>query len=265
MRALPDRRLLTIALALVFLLLLAFYYYHSKISIALGTARIFHPPSPSSPTPPLDDPQNETTRALIIASLQSDDVSWALSLPSTTPSLTTHVYTVDNASAPLTVPANKGHEAMVYLTYIIDHYHTLPAVAIFMHAHETTWHKNDFLNSNSSLTVTRLSQGHDRLSGRVREYLWQYVLGGVEEYCPDEFGCYCDGFGVCFGGDRKEYERYFELRGKRREIEGEMAGMKDEEGRVKAGEEERFRGLGERLQPLIQGMEQIKDKAMDIE
>ena len=37
-----------------------------------------------------------------------------------------YLYVTDNPSAPLTVPKNKGREAMVYLTHIINHYSNLP-------------------------------------------------------------------------------------------------------------------------------------------
>lgn len=49
----------------------------------------------------------------------------------------------------------------------------------------------------------------DYLSGRVWEYVWQFVFTGQNIVCPKEHICYCDGFGVCFGGE-VEYENYAE-------------------------------------------------------
>ncbi|KAF1809379.1 hypothetical protein P152DRAFT_461565 [Eremomyces bilateralis CBS 781.70] len=43
----------------------------------------------------------------------------------------------------------------------------------------------------------------DHISGRVFEYIWQYIFTGHSEVCPSESSCYCDGFGICFGGDKK--------------------------------------------------------------
>jgi len=43
------------------------------------------------------------------------------------------------ANYPLHPPKNKGREAMVYLSYIIDHYDNLPDVSLFVHASEG-WH-----------------------------------------------------------------------------------------------------------------------------
>lgn len=40
----------------------------------------------------------------------------------------------------------------------------------------------------------------DYITGRVWEYLWQYVFAGEPVLCPDESVCLCDGYGFCFGG-----------------------------------------------------------------
>lgn len=201
-------------------------------------------------------------------------------------------YTIDDIhqNQPSSVPANRGHEGMGYLTYVINHYHALPDVSIFMHAHRVTWHNNDFLNSDAAAMITRLNPeyvmrhgyvnlrchndpgcpahlrptaslpfdenkpeqsfvgrafrqifpGHelpealsqpccaqfavsretilkipieryqelrqwlidselaDTITGRIFEYLWQYIFAGEAELCRDEVMCYCDGYGVCF-------------------------------------------------------------------
>lgn len=38
---------------------------------------------------------------------------------------------------------------------------------------------------------------HDRLAGRVWEYLWQYIFMGQPVLCPNEHECACQGYGVC--------------------------------------------------------------------
>ena len=52
----------------------------------------------------------------------------------------------------LTTPTNKGNEAMAYLTYIIDHYHSLPYNIIFLHSHRSgffqAWHVDSPLHDN---------------------------------------------------------------------------------------------------------------------
>ncbi|KAK3378332.1 hypothetical protein B0H63DRAFT_452129 [Podospora didyma] len=53
----------------------------------------------------------------------------------------------------------------------------------------------------------------DSISGRVFEYIYQYIWTGRPIYCPEEHECYCDGYGVCFGGP----DGYREYVDKRRE------------------------------------------------
>lgn len=46
---------------------------------------------------------------------------------------------MDDRTAILHPPVNKGREAMAYLTYLIDHYHVLPEINVFLHAHRSGW------------------------------------------------------------------------------------------------------------------------------
>lgn len=55
-------------------------------------------------------------KELVVASLKGDDVSW---LYDNITEWTKNIYVVDDPSAKLTVPINKGRESMVYLTYDI--------------------------------------------------------------------------------------------------------------------------------------------------
>ena len=57
----------------------------------------------------------------------------------------------------MVVPKNKGHEAMVYLAYIIDNYDNLPDTVLFFHPHRTTWHNNALLDLDSKKTIEHLS------------------------------------------------------------------------------------------------------------
>ena len=66
------------------------------------------------------------------------------------------IYTVNpSAYTPnttLTTPQNKGHESMAYLTYVIDHYTSLPATLAFIHPHRRgfrdAWHTDTPLHDN---------------------------------------------------------------------------------------------------------------------
>ncbi|TVY22193.1 hypothetical protein LHYA1_G008996 [Lachnellula hyalina] len=135
--------------------------------LALFVSLIFHwtsrPSSPSFKKP--INPHPHLSKALVIASTTSSNLTWL------TPALqsshwTPHIYTTDSPSAELTVPVNKGNEAMVYLTYIIDNYDTLPDIIFFHHDHAQTWHQQ-FSSAYELAHLNPLSvQKHGYLSPR---------------------------------------------------------------------------------------------------
>ena len=241
-------------------------------------------------------PASETyTRTLVMGRLKDDDISW---IDTELPGLNTSIYVVDDndPNARLRVPKNKGHEAMVYLTYIIDHYDELPDSVLFFHPHKGTWHNNILNDLDTATTIRRLNDAHvarkgyfnsrchhdpgcpdwlhldrpeaewdlfkkneerfftskvwrelhplgplptaisqpccaqfavsrdriraqpqseyiryrdwllwthleDEVSGRIMEYTWQYIFTGQSEFCPPQHECYCDGYGICYGGE----------------------------------------------------------------
>jgi hypothetical protein len=240
-------------------------------------------------------PGSNYSRVLVVPKIEREQVDW---IAKELPGVEAAIYEVDNPSAEYRVPKNKGNEAMVYLTYIIDHYDKLPDTIIFIHAHETAWHNNFLLDLQTPLAIRRLRDdrvarqgymnlrchhdpgcpdhihldraevdydpvlkpeervfsfelfqtlfpGHrpppvlsqaccaqfavsrervrdnpkslyehlrnwllavelvDNYSGRVFEYLWQYLFTRNAEHCPAMNACYCDGYGICFGGAGK--------------------------------------------------------------
>jgi hypothetical protein len=106
---------------------------------------------------PVKEPGHEWTKHVVVAKMSYEDrfSSWLETgdLHGAIPK----VYIADDPSAPLSVPANKGHEAMVYLTYLIDHYDALPDVAVFMHAHQNSWHQDGLLEYDALEMLKRLS------------------------------------------------------------------------------------------------------------
>jgi hypothetical protein len=55
-------------------------------------------------------------------------------------------YNVDdmrNEDERLRLPAAKGNEAIVYLTWIMENYDNLPQSAVFVHGHRESWHQDD--------------------------------------------------------------------------------------------------------------------------
>ncbi|XP_014559268.1 hypothetical protein COCVIDRAFT_92483 [Bipolaris victoriae FI3] len=246
---------------------------------------------PGSPMPP----GHNYTSTLIIAKTKKEDIGWLLEK---VPEQDRAVYVADDPTAPLHPTKNKGHEVMIYLSWIIDNYDNLPDVAIFMHAHQLSWHNDVLLGNDAHEMITRLSRPRvwregfvnmkctwlpgcpdwmhpgmteqsknkpeevllakswselfpldeipsvlaqpccaqfalsreriqakplaqyvwyrdwvfntqlpDYLSGRIFEYIWQFIFTGQNIYCPKEHVCFCDQYGVCFGGE-EEYDNF---------------------------------------------------------
>lgn len=249
-------------------------------------------------------PRNEGSvsvysRVLVVPCMKEDEVVW---IKQELPEIAKAVYVVNDSTAFMHPPKNKGHEVMVYLTYIIDNYASLPNVSIFMHAHRWTHHNDGLLDHDAVEMISRLSDNHvirrgyvnlrcewdpgcpewlhpvhsqaslakqeeevlsrcwgelfpsdpvppflsqpccaqfalskerilsipmsrylfyrdwilttplsDYISGRIWEYLWQYMFSGEYANCPLEHVCYCDGFGICFGGEI-QYQAFVELK-----------------------------------------------------
>lgn len=308
-------------------------------------------PTPTAIASPSNTPYSQT---LVIAKLQEEDASWAENIEHELPYLKSAIYTVDNENASLTVPMNKGHEAMVYLTYIIDHYSQLSDITLFMHSHQYTWHNNDFLNSDSALMVKRLKSEHvikngymnlrchqepgcpdhihptaannpeditnipeaavigvswkqlfpnetvpevlsqpccsqfavsserirnvslddyvsyrewlldtvleDKVSGRVWEYIWQWLFTGQWEYCPEETSCYCEGYGVCF--EKDDYADYFKFREEAWALEKEIDKIKESVNNTLDIPEDRISSMQVDVHDLRQKMNEIRSKAI---
>ena len=99
-------------------------------------------------------PDSNYTRTLVVGHLKHEDVLW---ICQEIPDIKAVIYSVDDPSAIYHVPKNKGHEAMVYLTYIIDRYDHLDDTTFFFHSHRFAWHNNILLDLDSALTIRRIS------------------------------------------------------------------------------------------------------------
>ncbi|THY92534.1 hypothetical protein D6C92_05788 [Aureobasidium pullulans] len=110
------------------------------------------------------DPNAEYTKTLVIGRKKEENTLWVDTeledMLAPKGPLRTAIYVVDDKDAELHPPKNKGHEAMVYLTYIIDNYDDLSDVSIFMHAHRYAWHNNDIMDLDSAQMVRNLNPNH---------------------------------------------------------------------------------------------------------
>ncbi|OIW29544.1 hypothetical protein CONLIGDRAFT_643637 [Coniochaeta ligniaria NRRL 30616] len=75
----------------------------------------------------------------------------------------------------------------------------------------------------------------DQISGRVMEYLYQVLWTGGAVVCPAEWSCYCEGYGVCFGG-REGFEGFVRGREERDVLRGRVEEMVGREGEVVDGD-----------------------------
>lgn len=104
------RHLLRWILSLVFSIILIFTYHFTHPSSL--------PPQASTPqiSRSLQAPVSSFQKELVVASLKGDDTSW---MQEHLPDWKANIYVVNDQSAKLTVPKNKGREAMVYLTWVV--------------------------------------------------------------------------------------------------------------------------------------------------
>lgn len=107
----------------------------------------------------IEIPHFNRTSILVTCTRSEHDVAW---LHEDLPDMPKILYDLERRDAPYHVPEDKGNEAMAYLTYIIDHYDTLPDVVLFFRGERITNDNNLLLDNNSAETIRRLSL--DRVS-----------------------------------------------------------------------------------------------------
>ncbi|KAK4106344.1 hypothetical protein N658DRAFT_490960, partial [Parathielavia hyrcaniae] len=118
---------------------------------------------------------------VVVASLSTENTSWVHAY---LPGWFRSIYVVDDPSAKLTAPQNKGREAMVYLTHIINYYDTLAETTVFVHASRFAWH-NDDPDYDALATLRNLKLDHVQASGYVNLRCVQ-ILGCPVEIRPHD-------------------------------------------------------------------------------
>ncbi|KAI9645375.1 hypothetical protein NHQ30_006113 [Ciborinia camelliae] len=156
----------------IFLSILIFILYqnHSSSNTNFPWTSIRYPSlaTRKSPVPPphgICPGLSTTTKpALIVSRVEADgETSW---LDTLSHKYHICIYNVDSpsvlksSSEVLQVPANRAHEAMPYLTFLIDNYENIPAAgAVFVHGNRFQWHndhpKYDNLDLLSLLNVEK--------------------------------------------------------------------------------------------------------------
>lgn len=71
----------------------------------------------------------------------------------------------------------------------------------------------------------------DYMSGRVFEYVWQFIFTAAPVHCPSMSACYCDGYGYCFGSP-EAFDHWFELRYERHQHEETLKAWREQAGKI---------------------------------
>jgi Protein of unknown function (DUF3431) len=102
------------------------------------------------------------------------------------------------------------------------------------------------------------------ISGRIWEYIWQHVFTGKAVVCPAMHICYCDGFGLCFGGEG-EFKRWFKLRYESTQLASEEEGWRAKNDKVKDAEAKGLAGeLTEFDYPEVGRGDYLREKIREI-
>lgn len=114
---------------------------------------------------------------LVLATMSYQTYEWTSKI--TVPNAQLVPYVVDKPDAPFHTPENKGHEAMVYLTYLYEFYDDLPDITIFTHGQDGAWHMDGILEWSTAYAINNLDL--DEVFRR------QYVNLRIswENGCPD--------------------------------------------------------------------------------
>ncbi|KAI4181494.1 MAG: hypothetical protein LQ346_006775 [Caloplaca aetnensis] len=162
-----------------------------------------------------------------MAKVESEDTQW---VPDLLPEyyLLAELRSATTSNDTLTTPQNKGHESMAYLTYIIDHYNSLPSTLVFVHPHRRgfseAWHTDTPLHDNvDALRTLRIpfvqQNGYTNLrcnwnpgceiphrkNKHITPEIWREVFAGTsrsvfsleekgvreDDYVPGEVGAAC--------------------------------------------------------------------------
>jgi hypothetical protein len=97
--------------------------------------------------------ENSSKPALIVSHVAADgDTAWLERLSSKYHLCIYEVDApVDDTVKHLRVPANRGHESITYLTFLIDNYASIPqSGAVFVHGNRFQWHNDDPLYDNAA-------------------------------------------------------------------------------------------------------------------
>ncbi|KAJ5638287.1 hypothetical protein N7490_008166 [Penicillium lividum] len=143
-------------------------------TVGLGN-KILYAPQPNFIPGVAKPPGVEYTKRLVVPRTITEDVSW---IEQELPDWDTAVYVANDPHAPLHPPSNKGHEVMVYLSYVIDFYDDLSDVSVFIHSHQNAWHNDEIFDGDTAEMLRRLNLA------RVAREGYMNLRCGLAPGCP---------------------------------------------------------------------------------
>ena len=193
--------LVTIALIILVIIFREKFLVYNPVGYAIGSISCWRT-GRSDGAKPIGSAVED--KILVIPTLASTDSSWvALELPDWQRAI--YIVNPSPGTSPassLATPMNKGHEAMAYITYIIDHYNsTIPSVVAFLHSHRNgyfeAWHVDTPTHDNvMAMRLLRLEAVREagyvnlrcnwhpgcstrRVNGHVTAAVWDDLMGGT--------------------------------------------------------------------------------------
>ncbi|KAF2725441.1 hypothetical protein K431DRAFT_280810 [Polychaeton citri CBS 116435] len=135
----PRSRLIA---CLCFVLVL-YSLYLTRVPLRTRLQNTIQVASVATPLQPEPVPDHAPYGAVVISGRNDTDLSFVAFFRARWQLFLYDVDDARNKDSRLHIPMNKGREAMVYLSWIIDNYDHLPWAAIMLHGHAEAWHQLD--------------------------------------------------------------------------------------------------------------------------
>ena len=155
-----TRKLFLLFLALILITLyitshkITSLLYNPGLAITVANQGLLYDPTIFTPGTP--SPSGNDTLAIVTGHLPSEDITWLYQHPLI--QYPKYIYPINTNTSLL---PNKGHEAIIYLKYILTHYPHFPTtVTLFIHPHHSAWHNNILLGLSTPNTIDHLSLPH---------------------------------------------------------------------------------------------------------
>lgn len=147
LRRRPWKRSVVLAAILLSITVLSIIF-HRTGAVGYDIPHLLYPAIPRQSSAQPEKPQTQQARNIskaIVTSVQRKDETSADWILEELPDWQPYIYVTDRTSdekpdnnvtslAPLaSLPVNRGREASVYLTYIVQHYYDLPDIMVFIH------------------------------------------------------------------------------------------------------------------------------------